>query len=110
MSISLPVEINTAASKECRRVKDSADAPSAALVIRQLRLVRRFSTALLRPAQTSKIFLNTMQAPTLHAWGGRAALSRIPRIDAGMRTLRFARRRRELVEQLWDQRIDVVRK
>jgi hypothetical protein len=109
MSISLPVEINTAASKECRRVKDSADAPSAALVIRQLRLVRRFSTALLRPAQTSKIFLNTMQAPTLHAWRTGCTISD-PANRRRYAELRFARRRRELVEQLWDQRIDVVRK
>jgi len=59
-SISVPVEINTAASKLYRLVKDTADLPSATLVILQPVARRRPSAAWDRSEHTSKIFFDVM--------------------------------------------------
>ena len=59
-SISVPVEIKTAASKPYRLVKDTADLPSATLVILQPVARRRPSAAWDRSEQTSKMFFDCM--------------------------------------------------
>jgi hypothetical protein len=59
-SISVPVEIKTAASKPYRLVKDTADLASATLVILQPVARRRPSAAWDRSEQTSKMFFDVM--------------------------------------------------
>ena len=60
-SISVPVEIKTAASNPYRLVKETADLPSAALVILQPVARRRPSAAWDRSEQTNKIFFDVMR-------------------------------------------------
>ena len=65
-SISVPVEIKTAASNPYRLVKDTADLPSAALVILQPVARRRPSAAWDRSEQTSKMFFDVMMEIRSH--------------------------------------------
>ena len=59
-SISVPVEIKTAASKPYRLVEDTADLPSATLVILQPEARRRPSAAWDLSEQTSKMLFDVM--------------------------------------------------